>query len=74
MTEYPGMQRDIGAERSMKRRSTGFGKTGESLGEKINVKEGTCKCPKCGYEEQKISGITCEQIRCPRCETYMAGA
>ena len=27
-----------------------------------------CKCPKCGYAQQKISGTPCKAVICPRCK------
>ena len=33
--------------------------------------EGTCVCPKCGYETQHIRGQPCVQIKCPKCGTMM---
>ena len=33
--------------------------------------EGTCKCPKCGYEEPKIRGQPCVEMVCPKCGTKM---
>lgn len=28
---------------------------------------GKCICPKCGYEEEKIRGKPCKNIKCPEC-------
>ena len=33
---------------------------------------GTCKCPKCGYEQQHPIGQPCNKISCPKCGTRMA--
>ena len=40
MVQISEIQRDIGAERSMRRRATSFGKTGEAFGKKIGQFQG----------------------------------
>jgi len=32
---------------------------------------GTCKCPKCGYEELQVRGQPCMNKKCPKCGTKM---
>jgi hypothetical protein len=58
---------DMGAERSLSRRASKYGtlrKKGPSIGRK---KGENCVCPKCGFQEPKISNIRCFQIKCPKC-------
>jgi len=32
---------------------------------------GICKCPKCGYEEQQVTGEPCMYRKCPKCGAKM---
>ena len=32
---------------------------------------GTCKCPKCGYQEAQVRGQPCMNKQCPKCKTQM---
>lgn len=33
-----------------------------------------CKCPKCGYEDTKITGIPCRDKICPSCGSNLVGS
>jgi len=35
---------------------------------------GTCKCPKCGYQEAQVRGQPCMNKKCPKCGTLMTRA
>ena len=35
---------------------------------------GTCKCPKCGYQEAQVRGQPCMNKKCPKCGTLMIRA
>lgn len=32
-----------------------------------------CKCPECGYEEEKVRGMPCRNKECPNCGTPLIG-
>ena len=72
MPEFPGVERGIGIERSLRRKAGRFGRTGE-MHIRSTGKGNMCKCPKCGYEEPKIPDVRCEQIHCPKCGMPMGG-
>ncbi len=57
-----GTGRGQGAGRGAGR---GFGRMGQPPTE--------CVCPKCGYKEPKIRGVTCRSKTCPKCGTIMVG-
>ena len=33
--------------------------------------QGICKCPNCGYEEEKQRGVPCVRKKCPKCNSLM---
>lgn len=33
-----------------------------------------CKCPQCGYESEKVPGIPCRTVKCPKCGATLCGA
>lgn len=45
-------------------RGTGQGGKGMGAG-------GNCVCPKCGHSTPHRRGLSCYQIKCPKCETLM---
>jgi uncharacterized protein len=36
-----------------------------------NINDGICVCTNCGYEEEHIRGIPCNQKKCPKCNSEM---
>ncbi|MCD6229726.1 MAG: hypothetical protein J7K00_02905 [Candidatus Diapherotrites archaeon] len=51
----------------------GFGVTGGRMGGPLAAGlGGTCKCPKCGYEQEHTRAQPCNKLPCPKCGTIMA--
>jgi hypothetical protein len=32
-----------------------------------------CICPGCGYEAEKVAGIPCRSMKCPKCGSPLVG-
>ena len=66
--------RGVGAERSLRRHAGRFGRTVEHHGQRKKGEPNACKCPNCGREEPKISGMRCEHLKCPDCGAMLEEA
>ena len=47
------------------------GGTFKQAGQRIEIPQGYCICPKCRYKIKKLRGVPCYTRSCPKCETPM---
>jgi len=67
ITAEEDIQRPLGQPGLGRRRGYGGGGVGAGPPR-------VCKCPKCGYETQKIPGVPCRNTTCPKCSIPLCGS